>query len=303
MKNGLIVPLERFAERTCGRSLQSLLDRSTGTMNLRRLNQLGIDRFTEFLDSLSGDTPLPYPLALLEDSEATEEVSPAIEIERRAFGSRFAAAEYLFNLFKDSDLTDIERDRGLWAWLSLFYFDELCPADAKVSGNRANGRDGYPKPAFHGVTTAISSPGRIESIAPTATALNGQCLCSAVHFTGPATLSNRLPPVRKSSPTAESCKPPRISTMTPLPEGQDAARPRRRAMERFGVSPIFSINSMLRGISTAWKRKMSFRCCRTNSRDFARRRPSKATTSQENGSDASQASYHWLFRIPRLRAL
>ena len=47
------------------------------------------------------------------------------------FGRRFAAAEYLFNLFKDSGLSDIERDRGLWAWLSLFYFDELCPPDAR----------------------------------------------------------------------------------------------------------------------------------------------------------------------------
>jgi hypothetical protein len=27
-----------------------------------------------------------------------------------------------------------ERDRGLWTWLTLFYFDEVCPADG--NGNR-----------------------------------------------------------------------------------------------------------------------------------------------------------------------
>jgi hypothetical protein len=101
------------------------------TMNLRRLNEEGIARFTDFLDSLTGDAPLPYPSALLADPEATEETQPAIEVEQRTFGSRYAAAEYLYNLFKNSGLTEIERDRGLWAWLSLFCFEELCPPNAR----------------------------------------------------------------------------------------------------------------------------------------------------------------------------
>jgi hypothetical protein len=107
-------------------------------MNLRRLNKQGIEYFANFLDSVTGDTPLPYPSALLTDPETTEEVKPIIEIELRTFGSRYAAAEYLYDLFKNSDLRDIERDLGLWAWLSLFYFDELCPMDAK--GQRKPGR-------------------------------------------------------------------------------------------------------------------------------------------------------------------
>jgi hypothetical protein len=100
-------------------------------MNLRRLNQQGIARFTDFLDSLTGDAPMLYPSALLTDPEATEEIQPAVEVELRTFGSRYAAAEYLYNLFKDSSLTGIEHDRGLWAWLSLYYFEELCPPNAK----------------------------------------------------------------------------------------------------------------------------------------------------------------------------
>lgn len=101
------------------------------TANLRRLNDAGIARFTDFLDSLTGDAPMPYPSALLTDPEATEEIQPLIEVEQREFGSRYAAAEYLYNLFKDPGLTGIERDPGLWAWLSLFYFEELCPANTK----------------------------------------------------------------------------------------------------------------------------------------------------------------------------
>ncbi len=100
-------------------------------MNIRRLNQQGISRFTDFLDSITGLVPLPYPSDLLTDGTATEEISPHIKIEKRTFHSRLEAAEYLFNLFKDSDLGAIQSDRGLWAWVSLFYFEQLCPKNAK----------------------------------------------------------------------------------------------------------------------------------------------------------------------------
>lgn len=101
------------------------------TANLRRLNENGIARFTGFLDSLTGDVPMPYPSALLTDPDATEEIQPTIGVEQRVFESRYAAAEYLYNVFKDSNLADIERDRGLWAWLSLLYFEQLCPLNAR----------------------------------------------------------------------------------------------------------------------------------------------------------------------------
>ncbi len=100
-------------------------------MNIRRLNDQGIERFTAFLDSLTGDAPIADPSPLLTDPDATEEIHPTIEIDQREFGSRYAAAEYLYDRFQDSNLTDIERDKGLWAWLSLFFFEQLCPVNAK----------------------------------------------------------------------------------------------------------------------------------------------------------------------------
>ena len=57
-------------------------------MNVRRLNDQGIERFTAFLDSLSGDAPMPYPSALLTDPDGTWEIQPTIEVEQRAFGSK-----------------------------------------------------------------------------------------------------------------------------------------------------------------------------------------------------------------------
>jgi len=102
-----------------------------GLQPLRRLNKQGIDRFADFLDALPMQPSLACPTYLLTAPEFSEEVVPRVGIEHRTFGSRFAAAEYLFTLFRQSGLTAVEQDQGLWAWLSSFYFDELCPADAR----------------------------------------------------------------------------------------------------------------------------------------------------------------------------
>lgn len=100
-------------------------------MNIRRLNEQGIARFINFLNSLNGSSPMPYPSALLIEPEVTEEIHPSISIEQRNFDSRYLAAEYFYKVFNGAGLTGIEHDRGLWAWLSLFYFEDLCPLNAR----------------------------------------------------------------------------------------------------------------------------------------------------------------------------
>jgi hypothetical protein len=39
------------------------------------------------------------------------------------------AARYLDGVLSSVNGCDVERDAGLWAWLTLFYFDEVCPPD------------------------------------------------------------------------------------------------------------------------------------------------------------------------------
>src|SRR5262245_52923917 len=92
---------------------------------LRRLNEAGLRRLTEFLDSLKTDTPQGVPGAILTHADTSEDIGAVIDVEGRTFGSRFAAAEDLHARL--AGLRDVEQDRGLWAWLALFYFEELCP--------------------------------------------------------------------------------------------------------------------------------------------------------------------------------
>lgn len=106
-------------------------------MKLRRLNDAGIDAFAAYLGNLAQDPALPVPVQLLDDSAHSEPLQTTAAVEAKVFGTRFDAAAYLHGLLTASGLPGIDRDRGLWTWLTLFYFDQLCPADKR--GHREPG--------------------------------------------------------------------------------------------------------------------------------------------------------------------
>lgn len=109
-------------------------------MKLRRLNETGLLRMDEFLDSLTAATPGALPSELLINDEFVAKVVPMVEVSQVTFSDRFAAGKYLNNILGDAEIVDLERDRGIWAWLALFYFDQLCKTrddGRRVPGERA----------------------------------------------------------------------------------------------------------------------------------------------------------------------
>lgn len=96
-------------------------------MNLRRLTPLGVEQFQEYLSQLRGDAKLAPPVHLLENDQASEPVAD-VEVEQQTFETRLAAAKYLDQLFARAQLTQVDQNIGLWAWLTLFFFDQVCPA-------------------------------------------------------------------------------------------------------------------------------------------------------------------------------
>lgn len=113
-------------------------------MRLRRLNEAGLERMGSFLDSLTTETPENQPRSILADPESSEDLPIAIDINGDvAFNRRFEAAAYLYERLaplRTLALMQLERDRGLWAWLSLFWFERLCPPDQNGGfrpGNRS----------------------------------------------------------------------------------------------------------------------------------------------------------------------
>lgn len=116
-------------------------------MKVARLNESGIATFAGWIETVKAGGAIQAPLSLLTDPAATESLGVELEVEARAFANRFEAAEYLHTRFTTAGLTDVERDRGLWAWLSLFYFDAVCPA----------GKGGVRKPGA--LARHVSEPG------------------------------------------------------------------------------------------------------------------------------------------------
>jgi len=104
---------------------------------VRRLTETGIEHFRNYLKELrEGGTAEP-PRSLLTDPEASEPFAPTRSIEERVLATRLEGARYLTEVF--DDILGLEEDVGLWSWLSLFYFDQVCPP--RADGVRSPGRD------------------------------------------------------------------------------------------------------------------------------------------------------------------
>ena len=106
-------------------------------MRLHRLTEAGLQQFNDFLDSLQTDIPMEWPEHVLTDPTTSQSVEPQLEIERVAFDNRFEAGRYLNEVLGNAGIPGLIQDKGLWAWLSLFYFDQLCPP--KAEGRRKPG--------------------------------------------------------------------------------------------------------------------------------------------------------------------
>jgi hypothetical protein len=111
-------------------------------MRIRRLTPEGIAKFAEFLDLLENEPKRMVPVSLLEDAVCSEVFGRPTEIQRKTFGTRYAAAECLDEALTKTGAADVERDVGLWAWLTLLFFDELCPK------NKAGDRELRERPAY-----------------------------------------------------------------------------------------------------------------------------------------------------------
>jgi hypothetical protein len=96
-------------------------------MLLRQFCESGIDAFRQWLAACREDSKLPLPLHLLEDPAHSDHVSPEIQVEPQDFETRRSAAEYLHRVLAPLPEHEIATNAGLWTWLLLYYFDQVCP--------------------------------------------------------------------------------------------------------------------------------------------------------------------------------
>ncbi len=103
---------------------------------LRLLNQDGLAEFQRYLTGLRNGHMKEPPFDLLDNPATSEELLPLIDIEYRDFATRYELGCYLVDKLSVLDQHEISHDSGVWSWIALWLFDQLCPSD----------KDGHRKP-------------------------------------------------------------------------------------------------------------------------------------------------------------
>jgi len=109
-------------------------------VRMRELNAAGIEKFKDFLAAMreTGESETSLP-ELLSDETYTRLIPNKIEIELGNFSTKYEIAEYLHEKVSKISAEKRYRNVGMWTWLAVFFFDELCPADTE--GSRKIGAD------------------------------------------------------------------------------------------------------------------------------------------------------------------
>jgi hypothetical protein len=94
---------------------------------LRKLTPEGIKLLEQYVSELVEKPQAPVPVHALNTPGTSSDIPVSLHIESKQFQSRMNAAAYLYSLLSKPEAAGLERDRGIWAWLTLFYFDQLCP--------------------------------------------------------------------------------------------------------------------------------------------------------------------------------
>ncbi len=119
------------------------------TRPVRKLNEKGIALFRDFIAAARRGQKASPPHQLLYDPATSAPTEGEARVEPMKFVSRLQAAEYLTAVLDGLGREEVDHSPGLWNWLSLFYFEELCP---EVGGTRKVGKE------YRYVLTPVSDP-------------------------------------------------------------------------------------------------------------------------------------------------
>lgn len=102
-------------------------------IQVRSFKPEGLQRVKQHLDELrEGKQGLGLE-EMLRDSSLVTTPYTGVFVEQRAFHRRREAADYFHECFADIPSNTLRHDAGFWTWLTIFYFDQVCPT---VDGER-----------------------------------------------------------------------------------------------------------------------------------------------------------------------
>lgn len=104
---------------------------------VRQMTEKGLEAFQDYLIAAKSGADDPVPTALLFDPSYVHTIDREITITQQHFETTLEMVRYLYPKIKALQVPGKFYDRGLWAWLTAYYFDQLCPPDQ--SGRRKVG--------------------------------------------------------------------------------------------------------------------------------------------------------------------
>lgn len=96
---------------------------------IRQFTERGIEQFRAYLTAAKAGATDPLPAALLFDDAYARTLDRHITVEPQSFATTLEMVRYLHPKIKALRLEGKLYDRGLWAWLTAYYFDQVCPPD------------------------------------------------------------------------------------------------------------------------------------------------------------------------------
>lgn len=105
---------------------------------LRIFSQQGIDRFRQTIDNLQVNPEEKIDLSWIHRDSLATEAGTAITIPKIKFDSKLESAKFLHEIIGELTTQDKFYNPGLWAWLSAFFFDTVCPENS--TGKRKPGK-------------------------------------------------------------------------------------------------------------------------------------------------------------------
>ena len=94
-------------------------------MAIGKLRPAGMALFNEHLDKLEINGNHRLPQSLYNNTQYFQIINDNVELQEAPFQTRFQAGRYLYNLFKNLKVKDLEKDVELWAWITAKYIEKF----------------------------------------------------------------------------------------------------------------------------------------------------------------------------------
>lgn len=101
----------------------------TNQFSIRMFNHEGLNEFERVVGELKSDNLKAIPDDLLFGDLYTEVYEPVINVDKVDYRNKNELVPYIVNCLDLRNNKSLYFNKGLWSWLSAFYFDNICPVD------------------------------------------------------------------------------------------------------------------------------------------------------------------------------